>query len=71
MTREQAIDKMIKKAIAITGKNTRNYTYGKEREIWDIAEKNEIFMCVMGKDDDHPYGGFYIEDDMFVYNEEV
>lgn len=76
MTRTQTIDKMIKKAKAITGTNSKNWTRDAENKIWDMAydwnsnhDDSEIFMCEIWKDDGYDFDGFMIEDDYFVYED--
>ena len=77
MKRDKMIEKMIQKAQEITGKNTRNFTWEKHNAIWDMcsdwnsqhATNEEIFMGEMEADKEHPGGGFYIEDDYFIFED--
>ena len=73
MTRNKTIDKMIKMAIAITGKNSDNWTRTAENAIWEMCcdwnsehEEEEIFMCEIDTEEDGYVNGFAIEDDYFI-----
>lgn len=81
MTRSEIIKEMMEKAIAITGKNSKNWTRDAENEIWDMAsdwnrehygdnEYPEIFMCEIHEEDGYDGNGFMIEDDYFLYEED-
>jgi hypothetical protein len=73
MNREQTITKMLKMAVAITGKCSDDWTLDKETEIWNTCldwnaehEDEEIFMCEYQTDDSEFVNGFMIEDDYFI-----
>jgi hypothetical protein len=73
MTRNEVIAEMRKKALAITGSNSENWTRDAENEIWTMAidfnsshdDSEEIFMCEHC-DDNETVDGFYIEDDYYL-----
>lgn len=76
MTRNEVVKKMISKAIAITGKNSKNWTRDAENEIWEICSdwngsnwEDAIFMCEHGNEETGYVDGFYIEDDYFIVEE--
>ena len=83
MTREEVIHDLIQHALAITGRNSDNWTRETEDEIWEMCsdwnrahdESEEIFMCECDHDEEgNPTEftcGFYIEDDYFIVNDQV
>lgn len=76
MTRRETVDLMMKKADELVV----NWSYDKEREIWNMAydwnsehygyvglDDGEIFMCEKFNDDETELIGFCIEDDYWLY----
>lgn len=76
--RDKLINKMVKMAIAITGKNSDKWTRDAENAIWEMCsdwnsehydgmyDEAEIFMCDYQTDDSEFVNGFMIEDDYFI-----
>jgi hypothetical protein len=79
--RDRLIEKMVKMAIAITGKNSDKWTWDAEMAIWDLCsdwnsehydgmyDEAEIFMSDYQTEDSEYVNGFMIEDDYFIREE--
>ena len=73
MTRDEYIKEMFKKANELV----KNYTWEKNRELWDMAsdwnanheEREEILMCEICKEDGYEGNGFMIEDDYWLFED--
>ena len=73
--KKTAREQMILKMMEMANDVVKNYTWEKYHKIWTMCadwnssheSSEEIFMCDMEADEEHPNGGFYIEDDYWVF----
>ena len=73
----KAKERMITKMVKLANDLVKNYTWEKNKALWSMCsdwnsnheESEEIFMCELDADDEHPNGGFCIEDDCWYFQD--